>query len=138
MWKNSGLHLFPGILSKKCIHDKENEMRINKYMEVVGSEPKPGKEKEYNEWYNKHITDLFAFGGLKRVSRSKCYKPLGDFGQQSPLYLTIYEFDAPGDLDAFYEHPLMADAKIHFEEEAPKSVEIRWAGFYEPVETLEK
>ena len=113
-------------------------MRINKYMEVVGSGPKPGKEKEYNEWYNKHITDLFAFGGLKRVSRSKCYKPLGNFSEPTPMYLTIYEFDAAEDLVAFYDHPLMADAKIHFEEEAPKSVEIYWAGFYEPVATLEK
>ncbi|OGO31507.1 MAG: hypothetical protein A2Z29_10540 [Chloroflexi bacterium RBG_16_56_11] len=110
-------------------------MRINKYMEVVGSGPKPRKEKEYNDWYHKHITDLFAFGGLKRVSRSKLYKPLVEPG---PLYLTIYEFDAPEDLVAFYEHHLMADAKIHFEQEAPKSVELYWAGFYEPVETLEK
>jgi hypothetical protein len=51
-------------------------------MEVVGSGPKPGKEKEYNEWYHKHITDLFAFGGLKRVSRSKIYNPLGQPGPQ--------------------------------------------------------
>ena len=110
-------------------------MRINKYMEVTGTGPKPGKEKEYNEWYHKHISDLFAFGGLKRVSRSKCYKPLGVSG---PMYLTIYEFDSPEDLVAFYSDPLMADAKIHYEEEAPKSLEMYWAGFYEPVETLEK
>ncbi len=110
-------------------------MRINKYMEVTGTGPKPGKEKEYNEWYHKHITDLFAFGGLKRVSRSKIYKPLGTPG---PMYLTIYEFDAPEDLEAFYEHPLMVDAGKHYEEEAPKCLEMYWAGFYEPVETLEK
>ena len=113
-------------------------MRINKYMEVVGSRPKPGKEKEYNEWYHKHITDLFAFGGLKRVNRSKMYKPAGELGKYSPLYLTLYEFDKPEDIDAFYAHPLMADAKIHFEQEGPKSVELLWAGFYEPVETYEK
>jgi len=113
-------------------------MRINKYMEVVGSRPKPGKEKEYNAWYHKHITDLFAFGGLKRVNRSKMYRPAGELGKFSPLYLTIYEFDKPEDIDAFYKHPLMADAKIHFEQEGPKSVELLWAGFYEPVETYEK
>jgi hypothetical protein len=113
-------------------------MRIDKYMEVVGSRPLPGKEKEYNEWYHKHITDLFAYGGLKRVNRSKLYKPLGEAGKQAPLYLTLYEFDSPEDLDAFYQHPLMADAKIHYETEAPKSVEVIWAGFYEPVETYEK
>lgn len=115
-------------------------MRINKFMEVVGSGPKPGKEKEYNEWYHKHITDLFAFGGLKRVSRSKCYEPLGvdEFPQPTPMYLTIYEFDAAEDLVAFYDHPLMVDAKKHYLEEAPKSVEIYWAGFYEPVETYDK
>ncbi len=110
-------------------------MRINKYMEVVGSGPKPGKEKEYNEWYHKHITDLFAFGGLKRVSRSKLYNPLE---QPCPKYLTIYEFDSPEDLVAFYAQPLMKDAEKHYKEEAPKCLEMYWAGFYEPVETLEK
>jgi hypothetical protein len=125
-------------IGKKQGKLRRTGMRINKYMEVVGSRPKPGKEKEYNEWYHKHITDLFAFGGLKRVNRSKLYKPLGESGKQSPLYLTLYEFDAPEDLDAFYKHPLMADAKIHFEQEAPKSVDVIWAGFYEPVETYEK
>src|SRR4030042_4706378 len=105
-------------------------MRINKYMEVVGSGPKPGKEKEYNAWYHKHITDLFAFGGLKRVSRSKLYKPLGETGKRSPLYLPIYEFNAPWDLDAFYKDPLMAEAKIHFEEEGGKGLDMYWAGFY--------
>jgi hypothetical protein len=116
----------------------EKEMRNKRYMEVVGSRPLPGKEKEHNEWYHKHITDLFAYGGLKRVNRSKLYKPLGEAGKQAPLYLTLYEFDSPEDLDAFYQHPLMADAKIHYETEAPKSVEVIWAGFYEPVETYEK
>ena len=113
-------------------------MRINKYMEVVGSGPKPGKEKEYNEWYHKHITDLFAFGGLKRVSRSKCYEPFSDLPQPIPMYLTIYEFDSPEDLAAFYKHPLMEEAKVHFQQEAPKSVDLYWAGLYEPVETYDK
>jgi len=113
-------------------------MRINKYMEVVGSRPLPGKEKEYNEWYHKHITDLFAFGGLKRVNSSKMYKGAGPNGKYAPLYLTIYEFDKPEDIDAFYADPLMQDAKIHYETEAPKCVDLIWAGFYEPVETYEK
>lgn len=116
----------------------ENDMRIDKYMEVVDFGLKPDREKQYNEWYNRHITEVFAFGGLKRISRSKCYRPLGDFEQPSPLYLTIYEFDAPEYLDAFYEHPLMADARIHFDEEAPKSVDIYWTGFYGSIKTLEK
>jgi hypothetical protein len=110
-------------------------VRINRYMEVTGTGPKPGQEKEYNEWYHKHISDLFAFGGLKRVSRSKLYKTLGNPG---PLYLTIYEFEKPEDLVAFYADPLMEEAKKHYLEKAPKSLEMYWAGFYEPVETLEK
>ena len=109
-------------------------MRINRYMEVVGSGPKPGKEKEYNEWYHKHITDLFAFGGLKRVSRSKVYKQL----EPGPMYLTIYEFESPEDIEAFYAHPLMKEAEKHYKTEAPKCLEMYWAGFYEPVETYEK
>jgi hypothetical protein len=113
-------------------------MRLNRYMEVTGTRPLPGKEKEYNEWYHKHITDLFAFGGLLRVSRSKMYKGAGPWGKNAPLYLTIYEFSKPEDIDAFYAHPLMADAKIHYEQEGPKSLDMIWAGFFEPLETYEK
>ena len=113
-------------------------MRPNRFLEVTGTRPLPGKEKEYNEWYHKHITDLFAFGGLLRVSRSKMYKGAGPYGKSAPLYLTIYEFEKAEDIDAFYAHPMMQDARVHFETEAPKSVELTWAGFYEPVETYEK
>lgn len=109
-------------------------MRKDRYMEVVGSGPLPGKEKEYNEWYHKHITDLFAFGGLLRVSRSKCYKQL----EPGPMYLTIYEFEKPEDIEAFYAHPLMKEAEKHYKLEAPKCLKMEWAGFYEPVETYEK
>jgi hypothetical protein len=113
-------------------------MRPHRYLEVTGSRPLPGKEKEYNEWYHKHITDLLDCGGLLRVSRSKMYEPCGPYGETAPLYLTIYEFKSAEDIKAFYAHPLMEQAKNHFITEAPKSVDLVWAGFYEPVDTYEK
>jgi hypothetical protein len=54
------------------------------------------------------------------------------------MYLTIYEFNEPGDLEEFDKDPLMVPAKKYFEEEAPKCLEMYWAGFYEPVKTYDK
>ena len=115
-------------------------MRKDKFMEIVGSRPKPGKEKEYKEWYHKHITDMFAFGGLKRVSLSKLYQPVGEKGPQSPAYITIYEFASREDIAAFYK-TFMAPGNIKnidISKPLPDSVDMLWAGYYEPVETLEK
>ena len=78
-------------------------MKKEKYLEVVGSRPAPGKEKEYLAWYRRHIKDMFEFGGLKRVSLNKMYRPVGEKGPLSPAYVTVYEFGSREDLDDFYK-----------------------------------
>jgi hypothetical protein len=114
-------------------------MRKEKFLEVVGSRPKPGKEKEYKAWYHQHITDMFKFGGLKRVSLNKIYQPVGEKGPQSPTFVTIYEFDSKEDLAAFYKNVMMPSAGGQLKDALlPDSVDVLWAGYYEPVETLEK
>jgi hypothetical protein len=114
-------------------------MRKEKYLELVGSAPKPGKEKEYKEWYHKHIADMFKFGGLKRVSLNRMYQPVGEKGPQSPLYVTIYEFDSKEAVADFYKNIMMPSAGGPLKNKLlPDSVDVFWSGYYEPVETLEK
>jgi len=114
-------------------------MRGDKYLEVVGSAPKPGKEKEYLEWYHQHIADMFKFGGLKRVSLNKMYQPIGENGPRSPLYVTVYEFNSKEDLADFYKNIMMPSAGVPLKNDLlPDSVDVLWSGYYEPVETLEK
>jgi hypothetical protein len=115
-------------------------MRKEKYLEIVGSGPKNGKEKEYLAWYHQHIADMFKFGGVKRVSLNKIYRPIGEKGPLSPVYVTLYEFDSKDDLDTFYKKFMVPSAggaplKNDF---LPDAVEVYWSGYYEPVETLEK
>lgn len=113
-------------------------MKKEKYLEVVSSRPVPGKEKQYREWYHQHITDMFEFGGLKKVSLNKLYQAVGEKGKESPTYVTIYEFGSRKDLDDFYKKlmvPLQKGGKMP---PMPDSVDLIWAGYYEPVETLEK
>jgi hypothetical protein len=114
-------------------------MRKEKFLEVVGSAPKPGKEKEYLAWYHQHLTDMFKFGGCKRVSLNKIYQPVGEKGVLSPVYVTLYEFNSKKDIEEFYKNVMLPSAGGPLKNDLlPDSVDVLWAGYYEPVETLEK
>jgi hypothetical protein len=114
-------------------------MRKKKYLEIVGSGPKPGKEKEYLEWYRKHIDDMFKFGGVKRVTLNKMYQAVGEKGPLSPVYVTLYEFDSKEDIETFYQKIMMPSAGGQLNDDLlPNCVDVYWSGYYEPVITLEK
>jgi heme-degrading monooxygenase HmoA len=108
------------------------------FSETVASAPKPGKEAEYNRWYDEHIKILFGFKGLKKVSRIRCFRPIGENGGHSPQYITTYEFESKEDFDAFYQSPYMKTAEKHFKENAKNILDVFWAGAYEALITLEK
>jgi len=113
-------------------------MKTERYLEVVGSRPKPGKEKEYIAWYHKHIADMCKFKGCRRVRLSRLYQPLGEKGAQSPRYVTIYEFESKEAIAEFYKDYVMPSAGGQLKDDLlPASVEMLWAGYYEPVETVE-
>jgi heme-degrading monooxygenase HmoA len=108
------------------------------FMETVASAPKPGKDAQYNQWYDEHINMLFGFKGLKRVTRTRCFRAIGANGSNSPQYLTRYEFESKEDLDAFYASPEMKKAEKHYKENAENLLDVFWAGGYEALITLEK
>jgi antibiotic biosynthesis monooxygenase (ABM) superfamily enzyme len=112
-------------------------MRKDKYLWVTASRAKPGKDKEYNDWYDQHITTFFKFPGLKRVCRNRCFNSF-EFGDTCAQYLTIYEFDTKGDLEAFTKSDAMEIAKIEYEEGYDEVADGLWTGWWEPVKTLER
>ena len=113
-------------------------MAIKKAMMVVSTKVSPGKQAEYNKWYDKHVSLLFAFKGMERVSRNICTLPLGDSGGNSPEYLTIYELEHKAEIEAFSRSPQMEEAKKQFEEEWDGLGDVPWSGWYEPVKILER
>ena len=112
-------------------------MRKEKYLWVTASKSKPGKDKEFNKWYDQHVTTFFNFPGLKRVSRNRCFNSF-EFGDTCAQYLTIYEFDTKEDLDAFTKSDAMEIAKIEYEEGYDEVADGLWTGWWEPVKTLER
>ena len=119
-------------------------MNKHKFMEVVASAPKPGREADYNEWYDNHIKQMFEFKGLKKVSRCRCYKrlpPKGTYKDESncPQYLTTYEFESKKDLEAFWDSVVLKiDPDEAQKEKGADSFDLSWSAFFESVITLER
>jgi heme-degrading monooxygenase HmoA len=112
-------------------------MRKDRYLWVTTSKAKPGKEKEYNRWYDQHVTTFFQFPGLKRVSRSRCFFTF-EFGDKCPQYMVLYEFETKDDLEAFGKSEAAKIAKKEYEDGWAEIGETLWTGWWEPVKTLER
>ena len=113
-------------------------MEKKSYFHLVGTGPKPGKEEEYNAWYNEHVTLLFEFESLKKATRVRLDEPYGPNGEKSPRYVTIYEFEKREDFQDFCNSPSMDVANKHYDIQGKPVSEIYWAGGYESVITLER
>ena len=88
--------------------EKGEKMGNQKFYEIVASHPKPGKEAEYNQWYDQHVQDVFRYNSMNKVTRTYCFYPLeprGSYQRKSdcPQYITIYEFDSKDDLLDFFK-----------------------------------
>ncbi len=114
-------------------------MRKNSIMLVAASNPSPGKEAEYNKWYNNHITMLFDFKELKRASRYRRYNlHTGDNKEKCTKYLTIYEFETKKALETLPDSPAFAAASKDAEENWASLGDMIWSGGYEPLKSLER
>lgn len=113
-------------------------MKKKRYFHIVGTGPKPGKEDEYNEWYDGHVKILFDFENLKRVTRTRMYIPWGPQGEVSPQYVTIYEFKNKEDFTDFCNSSVMKIADEDYDTKGKQVSEVYWAGAYESVTDMEK
>lgn len=72
---------------------------------IVFTEPRPGREAEYNEWYDRvHLKEVLEVEGFVAAQRFEiALSQIGDAGGDAPSrYLAIYEIEAD-DLEAALE-----------------------------------
>jgi heme-degrading monooxygenase HmoA len=112
-------------------------MAKQKYLWVTASRPRPGKEEEYNRWYDQHVTTFFEFPGLKRVARNRNFNAF-EFGDKCAPYMVIYEFEDRASLEAFAKSEAAREAKREYEEGWADIGETLWTGWWEPLKTLER
>ena len=112
-------------------------MAKQKYLWVTASRARPGKEEEYNRWYDQHVATFFKFPGLKRVARNRCINPF-EFGDKCAQYMVVYEFDDLASLEAFGKSHAAQEAKKEYEEGWAEIGETLWTGWWEPLKTLER
>ena len=78
----------------------------DKFIQIVFSNPLPGRDDEFNEWYdNVHIPQLLAVPGMLSAQRytlrdSEMYRVPGGFAPEHQ-YAIIYEME--GDVDAIMQ-----------------------------------
>jgi hypothetical protein len=66
-----------------------------KYTFVVLTNPTPGKEAEFNEWYNKvHIPDVLNVPGFVAAQRFKLADAQFGDSERDHRYLALYEIDS--------------------------------------------
>ncbi|HSW57975.1 MAG TPA: hypothetical protein VLH15_06205 [Dehalococcoidales bacterium] len=118
-------------------------MESKRYFEIVASRPKHGKEADYNQWYDRHVEDVFRFKSMRKVTRTHCFYPLeprGSYRHKSdcPQYITIYEFDSKEELLDFFNE-LTKGAFDEPKKEANEVLfELDWAAGYESGVTLQR
>ena len=63
-----------------------------RFLAIVHSNPRPGREREYNEWYDtKHLNDIIETGVVAAARRFRTVADRDDAPQQ---YVTLYEIEA--------------------------------------------
>ncbi|WP_281690048.1 DUF4286 family protein [Pseudonocardia thermophila] len=76
---------------------QDKESRVEKSILLVRTNPAPGREGEFNQWYdNEHVPDILKLPGFTRASRYVVHST-SDGQPPEFKYLTIYEIDGPVD-----------------------------------------
>jgi len=81
-----------GSVVEAFYHSKVRPMA--NYRCIVMTNPVPGREDEYNDWYdNRHLDDVLSIPGFVRAQRFECAVPLS---AEPPKfrYLSIYEIES--------------------------------------------
>lgn len=105
---------------------------------IVCTKITPGKEAAYHEWYDEHANIMFSYPGMERVSRNRLTRGLGDNGDNSPEFITLYELKEKADIENYFKSSQMEAAKKQFEKTWDGVGDVMWSGFYEPVHVLKR
>jgi heme-degrading monooxygenase HmoA len=104
---------------------------------VVGTNPPPGKEAEFNIWYdNVHIPMLLKAPGMVRATR---YQLVGE-EDENPEYLAIYELEDEAGMAKFAQSPEAAAAHKQRREQwaGGPDFSISWRANYQVLSEHEK
>jgi hypothetical protein len=75
-----------------------------RYNFLVHTMPKPGRDKEYNDWYdNQHLPDLLKIPGIVAAKRFRHDDPRDGMPAPAAKYLAIYEIDTDDIAGVFKE-----------------------------------
>ena len=98
---------------------------------LVGTECSPGREAEYNEWYNRlHMPTELEAPGIIRGTR---YERIGSQFEY-PRYLAIYELESEAAIEAIWKSEATARAaEQHFGRGLELGLSMRWMAHYRPI-----
>ncbi len=100
---------------------------------VVGSKCPPEAEKEFEQWYEKHVEDVLASKGARRAARLRL---VASHKGTSPQYLAVYEFASREAVEAWDKSPEHLTALDELKERFVKrGVEVLWRAHYELMKT---
>lgn len=104
---------------------------------LLGSNPPPGREAEFNEWYdNVHIPMILKSPGMVRAAR---YELVGA-GDGAPKYLAIYELEDEAAIEKFTKSRERAAARKQRDEQWSKGPDysVVWRAHYKVLSKHEK
>ena len=96
---------------------------VRRFMKIVGSGLKPGKETACNDRYVDHFTRMFEYPGIREISYVKQFMPMAQDGKNHD-YVTIYDFESEAAMNAFYQEPVFTGAKQDWEEIGQPAMEL--------------
>jgi antibiotic biosynthesis monooxygenase (ABM) superfamily enzyme len=136
-WEGLGDVLWSGFYEALNVL-KRGPLKGNKrYLEMVGSGPKEGREAAYLDYYVGHFTNMFEYEGIREISYVRMFMPMARDGK-SHDYVTVYDFESEAAMNAFYQSPVFTGAKDDWEKKGQPVMDLQWAACYESVISLER
>ena len=108
-----------------------------RHIEIAGTGPKPGQEKAYLDYYVDHFNKVFEYPGIREISHVRMFMPMAQDGK-SHDYVTVYDFESEGSMNAFYQDSVFTGSIKDWEEKGLSAMDLLFAGCYESVITLER
>lgn len=83
-----------------------------KYKLIVLSAPVPGREKEYNDWYqNEHLKDMVGIPSILSAQRYSLTTNIIPGSSDPPRYLAIYDIET-NDIEGVLKNMASGGAKV--------------------------
>jgi antibiotic biosynthesis monooxygenase (ABM) superfamily enzyme len=136
-WAGLGDVLWSGFYEPLHVLKRGSIQGKKRFMEIVGSGPKPGKEKAYLDYYVDHFTKMFKYEGIREISYVHMFMPMAQDGK-SHGYVTVYDFESEAAMNNFYQSPVFTGAGKEWEEVGQPTMDLQFAACYESVICLER